>query len=170
LAQWPEGGEVDGQLLSQMKYTRELVTFALEARTASKIKVRQPILSVSGPKLDEALQGVVLDEVNAKKYIVTSSGIDGVHIDTTITPELKAEGDVREFIRGVQERRKIEGLSPSDRVVLLVQASDGGQALLTAFKTEIVKVVGADDIVFGDATGAELTAGDHSFTIELQKK
>ena len=192
VAQWPESGEIDSTLLDEMRRARQVVTVALEKRTQSGIKVRQPIasISVSGNTFSKEIEETILNEVNAKEYkVIPSHGVSvaeqerveaiqknltyhvlHVVIDEKITPELKAEGDVREFIRGVQERRKTEGLSPSDRVVLLVQTSDGGQSLITQFKTEIMKVVGADDIVFGDAQGAEVKAGEYSFTIELQKK
>jgi isoleucyl-tRNA synthetase len=172
LADWPKGGEVDLELLAQMKETREIVTFALEARTHSKINVRQPILSVSGPEIAPELQSVILEEVNAKTYIpkaMHTKGMIIVSIDPTITPELKAEGDVREFIRSVQEMRKTQGLEAKDRITLIIQTSDGGEALVTQFKTEIMKVVGADGITFGNAEGSEVKAGEHSSTVQIIK-
>jgi isoleucyl-tRNA synthetase len=171
LASWPKGGEVDAVVLGEMSIVRDFVTLALEERTKANIKVRQPLsVLYTNVEIEPQYAAIVADELNVKTVTYKQQMTQRVTLDTAITPELKAEGDVREFIRGVQESRKTEGLSPSDRVVLLVQTSDGGQALVTAFKTEIMKVVGADDIVFGDATGSEVSAGEHSFTIELQKK
>jgi isoleucyl-tRNA synthetase len=171
LATWPKGGEVDAVALGEMSIVREFVTLALEERTKANIKVRQPLsVLYTNVEIESQYAAIVADELNVKAVLYKQEMAQRVILDTTITPELKAEGDVREFIRGVQERRKTEGLSPSDRVVLLVQTSDGGQSLLNQFKTEIMKVVGADDIVFGDATGSEVSAGEYSFTIELQKK
>ena len=172
LSEWPKGGEVDANLIAEMKNAREVVTFAFEKRTKENIKVRQPVASISGPVLSLELESVVLDEVNAKKYIVTETHADGmvVKIDTIITPELKAEGDAREFIRAIQEARKNAGLQPSDRIRLTVQSSDGGEFLVTTFSNDIKKVVGADEIVFGNAEGTEVIAGEHSFTVSLLKK
>lgn len=98
-----------------------------------------------------------------------TKGMIIVSIDTTITPELKAEGDVREFIRAVQEMRKQSGLEARDRITLTIQTSDGGEALVSQFKTEIMKVVGAEEISFGNAEGTEVKAGDHSFTAQIVK-
>lgn len=63
-----------------MKQVREVVTAALEARTKSGIKVRQPIASVTGPELAGEYQSIVLDELNAKSCPA------GGTIDTT-SPE-----------------------------------------------------------------------------------
>lgn len=174
LAQWPEHGVVDNELIEEMKKVRAVVSVALEMRTKENIKVRQPVASVAGPDFTVELQHVIKDEVNAKKYsVVDVAHSDGMYIhvkiDTNITPELKAEGDTREFIRAVQDLRKQKGLEAKDRIVLTVQTADGAEALVTQFLAEIKKVVGANDIVFGNAQGSEITAGEHSFTVQIDK-
>jgi isoleucyl-tRNA synthetase len=68
------------------------------------------------------------EEVNVREYshntgdmaTVTSKyyGEVIVYLDTTITPELEAEGKVRELIRSIQLLRKEKGLSVKDRVFL----------------------------------------------------
>ncbi|MFM2381585.1 MAG: hypothetical protein RLZZ76_352 [Candidatus Parcubacteria bacterium] len=173
LASWPETAAIDEDLNVLMNAVRSFVTISLEARTAANIKVRQPLRSLSLAShlvvKQEELSKLIKDEVNVKE-IIYDRNVTGVILDTTITPELKAEGDVREFIRAVQDLRKQAGLMPSDRVVLTTQTSDGGQALLAQFKAEIMKVVGAEDIVFADAVGSEVKAGEYSFTVELKRK
>ena len=57
-----------------------------------------------------------------------------------------------------------------NRIILTVQTSDCGEILVTQFKTEIMKVVGADEINFGNAEGTEVIAGEHSFTVSFLKK
>lgn len=168
LSAWPKAGVIDDELIAEMKDAREIVTFALEARVSAQLKVRQPIMSITGPNLNRLLQQVVLDEVNAKQYLV-SENITGVHIDPTITPELQAEGDAREFMRAVQDMRKQAGLATSDRIVLTIQTADGGEAVVTQFQADIQKTVGAKEIIFGDAHGTDITAGEHEFTVEFKK-
>jgi len=165
LTNWPEGGEVDADLLSEMDNTRAVVSAVLEARVKAQIKVRQPIASVSGPELGTELQQVVLDEVNAKVYAVS----DTVSIDAVITKELQVEGDARDFIRAVQDLRKKSGLEANNDVVLTVQASSEGEAVVTTFKEEIQKTVGATEIVFAHTDGEEVLAGVHSLTISIEK-
>ncbi len=47
LMKWPEGGEVDEEVLTQMKTTREIVTLALEVRAKSGVKTRQPLSTLT---------------------------------------------------------------------------------------------------------------------------
>ena len=67
-------------------------------------------------------------------------------LDLEITPELKAEGQVREFIRQVQDLRKQSGLSPCDRARLFLSFSHPDRALIEAERVEISRAVGVTDI------------------------
>jgi len=164
LAAWPSEGMVDEKLLEQMVTTRSIVTSALEARTKSGIKVRQPINAVFGPELPEGLLQVVLDELNSKEYGVA----DLVSIDTELTPDLIAEGAVRELMRAVQGKRKADGLQPSDRIVLQVSTSDKGQQAVNDHQELLLNTVGADDVRFVDQSDGEVvTAGDLTFTFSI---
>ncbi|MCD6290511.1 MAG: isoleucine--tRNA ligase [Anaerolineae bacterium] len=46
-----------------------------------------------------------------------------VAVDTTLTPELRAEGDAREIVRRIQNLRKEAGLELSDRIVAYVRGA-----------------------------------------------
>jgi len=145
LAAWPEGGLVDDDLLREMNLTRSIVTAALEARTKSGIKVRQPLAKLTiNTKLSADLQAVVAEEVNVKTVVYSEAQIETVLLDTTITAELKAEGDVREFMRAVQQTRKDNELKQEQKILL--QISPETEKLLKGFETEITKVVGAEKI------------------------
>jgi isoleucyl-tRNA synthetase len=165
LGKWPEVANINVELNIDMAATREIVTKALEARTKANIKVRQPILSVTGPLVGDEMKKIILDELNAKNYIEG----EAISIDTTLTPELIAEGNVREFMRGVQELRKAEGLAPQDRIELLVAASDEGKQTLETFRDMIVKTVGAVAIIYGSVEGVEIKAGECTFIVALKK-
>ena len=166
LSNWPEGGEVDAEVLESMEVARGAVSSMLEARVKAQIKVRQPIAKVTGPELSNELQQVVLDEVNAKVYEVG----DTVVIDTDITPELQAEGDSRDFIRAVQDLRKKSGLEAQDNIVLTVNADEKGKNLLEKFMEDITTTVGATEVLFSDTDGTEVNAGIHIYSISLKKE
>lgn len=169
LAAWPEVVKFDPVVLGEMSLVREFVTLALEARTRANIKVRQPLAKLTiNIELEPEYASIVADEVNIKAVVGDSGISERATLDTNITPELKQEGDARDFIRAVQDMRKQKGLEPSDRISLLVQTSDEGEQIVKDFETEIKRVVGADQIEFGDASGTEIKAGDHSFTVELR--
>ena len=48
-----------------------------------------------------------------------------VVLDTTLTPELEAEGRAREVVRLIQDARKRAGFNVSDRIQVRYEASDG---------------------------------------------
>lgn len=168
LSDWPEGGKIDENLLTEMQLARNFVNLALELRSKSGHKVRQPLpmLRIGGAEFgDKDILEIIADEVNVKEVVLS----DKTELDTNITPELKQEGDAREFIRAVQNIRKEAGLETSDRVELTLQTSDGGEGLIKTFEDEIKRIVGADSIIFAEASGGEIKAGEHEFTVELKK-
>ncbi len=165
LAKWPEGGEVDSVAIETMNQVREVVTSALEARTKSGLKVRQPIASVEGPELPEEYQSIILDELNAKAY---KTG-EVVAIDTAISLELLAEGAVREVMRAVQDMRKSAGLEPSDRIILTVETDDKGQSALTTHHELLTKTVGASEIKYASADVQMVEVEDYRFGLGIEK-
>jgi isoleucyl-tRNA synthetase len=167
LAAWPIGSLVDEISLEQMKLVREVVTSALEARTKAGIKVRQPIAGVSGPLLSNELIGVVLDELNAKTYQVSPSEI--VSIDTTLTPDLLAEGSVRELMRAVQGKRKTEEMEPQDEIELTVGTDVAGQVAVEKYRELVTKTVGAATLNFGEVEDNPVVAGSLSFNFTIKK-
>ncbi len=71
LADWPKSasGRIDSDLEKQMALAREVVRLGLAARTAARIKVRQPLSEAFGPRIknNEIVQ-IVTDELNVKRY------------------------------------------------------------------------------------------------------
>lgn len=171
LAAWPKVKKIDQEVIEKMALVRVVVTLGLEQRSKANIKVRQPLrsLKIKNVFSDDYIE-LIKDEVNVKEVIMDANTVERGELDLTITPELKMEGDAREFIRAVQDMRKNAGLEPSDRISLTVQTSDGGEEVVRTFEKEIKGTVGADEIAFGNADGTEVTAGEHSFTVALIRK
>ena len=75
--------------------------------------------------------GDFLIEVEDKPGIATASdGLLLIGIDTTLTPELEAEGTAREFVHRVQNMRKAAGFEIEDRIVTYVLPKDDRYHLL----------------------------------------
>ena len=62
-----------------------------------------------------------------------------VVLDTTVTPELEAEGVARDLVRTVQQARREAGLDVSDRIALTVSGPDD---VLAAARTHEALVAG----------------------------
>ncbi|MGQ9677917.1 MAG: isoleucine--tRNA ligase [bacterium] len=140
---YPEPAQtlVDPELENEMQLIRELVSLGHAAREKSRIKVRQPVsrmLVLPKPPSDlnrlENYLDLIKEELNIRDLIFTADPLppelaiaEGDHftvgIDTTLTPELEAEGLVRELIRRIQNLRKTARFDVSDRIILYCQGS-----------------------------------------------
>ena len=94
-------------------------------------------------------------------------------LDTIITPELRREGLVRDFIRRVQQLRKAAGLEVADRIVLYYQATPDLHAAIQALQDTVAREVLATQIVAAepphDAARAEDAFEGERVTFGLMK-
>ena len=90
-----------------------------------------------------------------------------VELDTTLTPELVAEGDARELTRAIQEARKAAGLVMTDSVEI---EAAGVPEATRGLAAAIVASVGASKLEFVSSVAkpagtATLSAGEARFAI-----
>ena len=121
LEDWGKPTPGGGLILSAMDKVRKIVSLALEARAKAGVKVRQPLstLEIRSTKFEiqnEELLKLIMEEVNIKEIKFSSTLEDEVRLSTTITPELREEGILRDLIREIQAARKDAGLTPKDKV------------------------------------------------------
>jgi isoleucyl-tRNA synthetase len=117
LESWPKTDKVDQKILNNMQETRKLASLALEMRAKNNIKVRQPLqrLTVKSLKLSTEYTDLIKDEVNVKEITEDSILETEAVLDTTLTPELIEEGELRDAIRAIQDWRKEQGLKPGEK-------------------------------------------------------
>jgi isoleucyl-tRNA synthetase len=152
LEKWPSTGKIDVGLLENMKTVRQIASLGLEARSKAKINVRQPLksLKVESRKSkveDTALLDLVKEEVNVKEVVFDANLSTEVELDTYITPELEEEGELRDLIRAIQDRRKEQGLTIQDRPILKIFATDKNRQLfIQKNRQQLVKTVLLKDV------------------------
>ncbi len=151
----PEGTD-QAQLLAKMAAVRELVTLGHAARVEASLKVRQPLqevrVSSGSTELDQAFLDILAEELNVKTaQLGKAAGPDWVvkeqsgltlALNTAITPELKAEGLVRDLTREIQELRKKAGCRPGQQVRLSYQTeSQTIKDLLDTHRQQLAELV-----------------------------
>lgn len=162
------------RLIQDMAEAKTIASLGLEARAKAGIKVRQPLskLKVKNEKLkgkNELLE-LIKDELNVKKVEFDKKLEQGVYIDTTITPELKKEGQYRELVRNIQDLRKKEGFTPKERVLLEVQTGSEGEDLIKSFAHDIERICLLKNIAFTQIiAGEEIKIDDLIFMVRLEK-
>jgi len=133
LADWPTSSKAqiaNSKLLTEgMAEIRKISSLALAKRAEIGIKVRQPLaeLKVKSQKLkgiNKELLEILKDEVNVKKVVFDTKAKNEIELDTVITPPLKEEGTIREFVRAIQELRQKAGLKPGQDMELMLVLPD----------------------------------------------
>jgi isoleucyl-tRNA synthetase len=144
LKDWLPAGRVNELVTADMETVRDYVNQALSMRAKERIKIRQPLASVTVPTLGEFVdfESILTDELNVKKV---QQG-EELALDFQITPELRAEGLSREVVRFIQAARKDAGLQVDDRIAVDV----------TTENTELAGAVTA----YADVISSEVLAAD----------
>jgi isoleucyl-tRNA synthetase len=141
LLDWPVAGRVNELVVGEMETVREYVNVGLSIRAKERLKVRQPLASVTVLTLGQFVdfEDILTEELNVKKVKVGEE----LALDLELTPALKSEGLMREVVRHVQSARKQAGLNVDDRIELSLASDD---AALTAAIKEFEDVIAAETL------------------------
>ena len=181
-------------ILDRMALVREIVSLAMEVRVSAGLKVRQPLASMlvigSVEDLDEEYKEIIADELNIKKVYLEKDlekidrekydsfnfeEIDRgenrklmVLLDKNLTPELKKEGDFREFLRQIQIMRKKAGLQVDDMVEIKVDLQGVDKDFIEDNLDELQRVAGVKKVNYGEINGeGEIKINDKKIKLVL---
>ena len=163
----------DSEMVDNMAKAMQVVSAGHRCRDEAKIRVRQPLASVTVPVVNPlgVFEDYVKDELNVKQIKYASGPVS---LDTTLTDALRGEGFVRDFVRAVQDMRKKAGLNVADKIFLTVAtASQDVSNWLMGHHAEIVgKLQAAGGFMIDGPTEVKdgQKVGDHMLRINIEKR
>ena len=103
-------------------------------------------------------------------FAFAGEGEVGVVLDTTITPELKEEGYVREILSKIQNMRKDKGFEVLDKINLYVAENDMLEAIINKFENEIMKETLTEKVVYNEkrTTYTEVTINGEKLMLDVE--
>jgi isoleucyl-tRNA synthetase len=122
--------------------------------------------------IDLALSEVEITSEDIPGWSVASKGPLTVALDISITPELVQEGDAREFVNRIQKIRKDSGLDVTDRIDVMVEATNGISQSLTKYNDYICAEILADKLELTTKIndGIDIEVNDNQLKVIVLKK
>jgi isoleucyl-tRNA synthetase len=188
LADWPQiPDEFENESLSvKMTQAKKIVELGHSLRSANSLRVRQPIgkmfwNSDFGDDSQE-LEKIILVELNAKSFDPPEEMTDAkqmahenlsVSIDCHLDAQLIEEGDTREIVRAIQDKRKKIGLKPGELKKIIFASSENGLKELVERNSEFIiqsaslsGIEFSDDLSGDDLGSVNSTGGELKFQIK----
>ena len=149
----PVLGKSYGKLIPQI---RKAISEKNQMELAQKIQNGgSEVINVNGTEIELTNESLLVTMQGLEGYAFAGEGHLGVVLDTTITPELREEGHVREMISKIQNMRKDKGFEVADKIRLYVAGNDMLTDVIKKFEDTIKKETLTIDVVYG--TEAEYT-------------
>ncbi|HSR89153.1 MAG TPA: isoleucine--tRNA ligase [Candidatus Udaeobacter sp.] len=193
LEDWPEVNEklMNEDVLEKMDLVKRVVEVSLSLRAENGKKVRQPLSKiVVNENMSADFLSIIADELNVKEVstlelekfeelgknflITTTVGVVmgtplKVGLDVEVTENLKKEGLVREIVRTINQIRKEQKLTISDKVAIKYSTEDTLlKSVFVEFAEEIKKSVLAESLVESKG-GEEKEIGEAKVNISVEK-
>jgi isoleucyl-tRNA synthetase len=156
----------------KMKAVAALLTQFSQEDIALLEKEGQYNLSVDGEPVILQITEVEISSEDIPGWTVANKGSLTVALDVTVTPELEAEGNAREFVNRIQKIRKDNSFDLTDRIEVKVSAPNGLKDSLTRYKDYICAEILADklELVPDIANGTDIDVNDISLKVIVLKK
>ena len=144
----PVLGREYGKLIPQI---RQEIAKINQMDLANKVKNGGiEYIDIDGTEIGLDQDNLLVTMQGKEGFAFSGEGEIGVVLDTTITPELKEEGYLREILSKVQNMRKDSGFEVLDRINLYVADNNMLEKVIEKFADTIKKDTLADKIVYNE--------------------
>ena len=143
----PVLGKEYGKLIPQIKAEIAKMNQMDLANTVKSGKV-QPIM-INDIEINLDSSNLLVTMQGKEGFAFAGEGEIGVVIETTITPELKEEGDLREILSKIQNMRKEKGFEVLDKINLYVANNSNVEGLVKKYQEEIKHETLTKEIIYG---------------------
>jgi isoleucyl-tRNA synthetase len=160
-----------GKRLGKHMKTAGQIISELDQKTISTIeKTNSYLLEIEGESFDLTLEDFEIQFEDIPGWQVAVDRDITVALDTTLTPELEAEGMARELVNRIQNIRKNSDFNVTDRIRVEVEDHEAVRDAVLLFGTLISNEVLADSLVLGKAADGELTEIDEELSLSIEVK
>ena len=150
-----------------MKTSSQIIS-ELDQKTISTIeKSNSYLLEIEGESFDLTLEDFEIQFEDIPGWQVAVDRDITVALDTTLTPELEAEGMACELVNRIQNIRKNSDFNVTDRIRVEVEDHEAVRDAIRLFGTLISNEVLADSLTLGAAAQGDLTEIDEELSVKI---
>ncbi|OIO80416.1 isoleucine--tRNA ligase [Candidatus Pacearchaeota archaeon CG1_02_32_132] len=158
LCKWPkiDMKKANKKLEDDFEIAMQVIEKGLAERDKEKIGLRWPLADASYDSqrvVSKEVEEVIKNQLNVKKIImkiIKENTNINVSLNLKVTPELEAEGFVREMARRIQAERKNRGLKKMDRIELRLLMDSDLRKRIEKIADMLKERTGAKKIEFTD--------------------
>ncbi len=168
----PNFKTLGSKLGANMKEAAAVISNFSQQQIAELEKNGSISLQLSTINVDISTNDVEIIAEDIPGWSVASKAYLTVALDITITPELKKEGDAREFVNRIQNIRKESGFELTDRIFVQVQDVPELKGSLNDYKNYICAEILADSLDWLPLIeqGTDIEVNDISLKVSVNKK
>jgi isoleucyl-tRNA synthetase len=153
----------------KMKAVAAAVAGLSSSQAAVLAANRTVAIDVAGEAVELTAADVVVQRSPKAGMVVASEGDTIIGIETALTPDLIAEGLVREFVSRVQNLRKEADFEVTQRIAIAVDDDAEVKAAIERFADYVKTETLCEDLTFGTAVGAPCDLNGHAVRIVVAK-
>lgn len=159
------------ELGSLMKAAAQKIASLSQEEIQTVLEGSHLSLDIEGKSVELTEEKIIVERIEKAGLKVVNDGTLTVGLDTNVTDDLKKEGLARDLVRGIQNLRKEEGLSVTDRIALQVFGDEELSRAFEMFSDFIAGETLCAKIEFSENAkgGSEIEADEKIWSVKIEK-